>query len=195
MDSPTAQGLSGSTVTLTVLLFLALLAGTATTATAQEVPTNASEAANATSSGESDDWDPDEECTERIDAIVSICSSSYENGQAVIEMYSTRPQRVVVTDAAVFMSGGEVERQAFHLDGRTTVEFPATEYQGYVGVSIDTGRVLYAEPIERGGGISSPYDSDLLALVTGLIVVPAGAVGTKKIRDRYRRKGVQRVDG
>lgn len=203
--SPANPGRLAGLSLAVLLLFTALLAGATATAAAQanasDVPNDPRDSAPSSSSSASttspNATDPAADCTERIDAIVSLCSAEYndDTGTATLMMHSTRAQRVVVTDAAAFMSGGEVERRTYTLDGVSEIEMPVTEYQGMVGVSVDTQRVLYAVPLGQGYTLASPHESDIMALVTGIFVVPFAALAYKKWRDRKRRKGVQRVDG
>ncbi|MXR20322.1 hypothetical protein [Halobacterium bonnevillei] len=61
---------------------------------------------------------------------------------------------MTLSDAGGFLEGGEVNRRTITVDGRTAAEFAVTETdRGYVGVSIATDQVLYAE-IVRSPSIS-----------------------------------------
>ena len=139
----------------------------------------------------------DRGCTEHIDDVTSICTYHYDSdaGEIVMTLYSERPQRVTLTDAGAFMTGGEVNRARHTLKGRSKVRFAVTEYEGFVGLSVDTGRTLYAVPVETGTALSAPKESDFLALLAGLVVVPIGAVGIYRLREEMRDDGVLRIDG
>lgn len=121
---------------LSALLAVGILAGAVS---GQESPTE-----TPTETGE-------EECTEHVDRFVSICSAHYDSrsGEAVLEVEADAPQSVVLTDATGVMLGGEIERQRLQVNGRSTLRMPATEFDGQVAVTLDTGRVLYAVPLEE----------------------------------------------
>ena len=89
---------------------------------------------------------------EPVDGSTVIVNSSYseQSGQASITLESERRQDVVITDAGAFTTGGEVERREVTLrpGESATVEMPATESAGRVGLGIETETVLYAHIIE-----------------------------------------------
>lgn len=97
-----------------------------------------------------DDSD-DCEAPQAIDDTTVLCSSTVENGDAVLVLRSDYTQRVTVTDAGAFMAGGEVPRKKATLrEGeRNTVRIPVTRHNGFAGVSVDTGSVLFAVPLEE----------------------------------------------
>ena len=115
-------------------------------------------------------------CTEQIDDRTAICSVDYADGHVVIDLYSDRTQIVTLTDAGGIMQGGEINRETRPLraEGITTVRFRATSHDGFVGVSIDTGRVLYGVPVETRsamfGGPWTSSDAQAAALGAGVSV-------------------------
>lgn len=187
------------------------------TANATETVTEAVENATGEQTDQADDQDPPETveaddgqddatddsgnesegCNEHIDDETALCGYHYDAGagEVVLTLYSDRPQRVTLTDAGAFMTGGEVNRQRATLNGRSEVRLAVTEYNGFVGVSVDTGRTLYAVPIETSSSLSAPKESDLLALLAGIVIVPAAAVGVYRVREELRDDGVMRIDG
>ncbi|NIC01080.1 hypothetical protein [Halobacterium sp. R2-5] len=89
---------------------------------------------------------------ERIDDSLTLVSSSYDasTGTATVVLESDGATAVTLSDAGGFIDGGTINRRTFVAqDGRNTIEFDVTETdRGYVGVSIATEEVLYAEVIE-----------------------------------------------
>lgn len=89
---------------------------------------------------------------EQIDSEVSLVSSSYsaDSGTVTLVFESDSARAVTLSDAGGFIDGGKINRRTLVLsEGRTTVEFAVTETpRGYVGVSISTESVLYAEVIQ-----------------------------------------------
>lgn len=87
----------------------------------------------------------------RIDGDLRLVSTSYDgSGTATLVFETDGPKAVTLADAGGFMDGGRINRRTLVLDesGRHTVEFSVTESdRGYVGVSIATQDVLYAEVI------------------------------------------------
>ncbi|MXR19754.1 hypothetical protein [Halobacterium bonnevillei] len=84
----------------------------------------------------------------QIDSTISLVSSSYDpdSGTVTLVFESAASRRVTLSDAGGFLEGGEVNRRTITVDGRTAAEFAVTETdRGYVGVSISTDQVLYAE--------------------------------------------------
>lgn len=173
-------------IALSLALGLLILS---TAAVAQETTPEATDAA--TETPEADD------CTEQIDRFVRLCSASYdaESGEARITLEAEASQPVTLTDATGVMEGGEVNRRRATVVDRSTVAIDATSFKGQVAVTVDTGRTLYAVPIESGSSLQSPHESDWLALLAGVLIVPGSAFAVKRRRDRKRRKGVIRVDG
>jgi hypothetical protein len=87
----------------------------------------------------------------QIDPDLRLVSTSYDGaGTATLVFETDTAKAVTLADAGGFMDGGHINRRTFVLDGEGThtVEFQVTESeQGYVGVSIATEEVLYAEVI------------------------------------------------
>lgn len=113
---------------------------------------------------------------ERVDNSTVICSADMDGQYAELVVQSDRRQRVVLTDAAGFMQGGEINRQTFMVtdDGPQTLRLRVTSYNGFTGVTIDTGDVLYAVPIEEQTSvIGGPYDEQdvQLSAIGGAISV------------------------
>mgnify|MGYP000704722566 CR=1 FL=1 len=84
----------------------------------------------------------------QIDSTISLVSASYnpDSGTVTLVFDSPASRRVTLSDAGGFLEGGEVNRRTITVDGRTAAEFAVTETdRGYVGVSIATDQVLYAE--------------------------------------------------
>lgn len=111
------------------------------------------------------------ECSERVSADLSICSASYEEGTAILVLESERTMRLTLTDAGAFITGGQVEREsATVFEGRNTIRFRATEVQGFAGVAVDTGNVLYAKRIQA---LSPSQPAISYSSVQALIAVTA----------------------
>jgi len=96
--------------------------------------------------------DDDREGT-RIDGGLRLISTSYDgSGTATLVFETDGPKAVTLADAGGFVDGGRINRRTLVLDeaGTHTVEFQVTESdRGYVGVSIATEEVLYAEVVEE----------------------------------------------
>lgn len=138
MDNyPGARALIGMGLLLVAgILTVAILVAVLGSAASAQTPT---EAGNGTQ----------DECTQHIDRFVSLCSAEIVDGEVVLELESDANQQVVVTDAAGVMEGGRVTRESFVIRGRSTVRMPITTYDGIAAVTVDTGRVLYAIPLEE----------------------------------------------
>jgi len=137
-----------------------------------------------------------EECTEHIDEVVSVCSRTYENGDAILELQSERITRVTLTDAGAFVEGGQINRQQTTLrEGRNTIRFRATEVQGFVGVAVDTGRVLYAVKIEELSDSGPPIGYETAQASIAITAIGAGAFTFRVVRKRRddEKKEVERI--
>lgn len=92
------------------------------------------------------------ETVERIDRNTVILESDYseKSGVATVTLESDRVQRVTLSDAGAFVTGGQVNQKTTVLkpDEPTTVRLDVTEVDGRVGVSISTSKTLYAHIIE-----------------------------------------------
>jgi hypothetical protein len=115
---------------------------TAPTTTASPPPTTA--AASGGSGGDGRDG-------ERIDSSLTLVSSSYHPGSGTVTLVldSDGATAVTLSDAGGFIDGGTINRRTFVAqDGRNSIEFAVTETsRGYVGLSIATEEVLYAEVV------------------------------------------------
>lgn len=125
---------------LCVVAVLLVVASTATgaAATTPAQPTTTTEANRTQSDARG----------ERIDGTLALVSSSYDgDGTATLTFAVDEPTAVTLSDAGDFVDGGRIHRETFVLDeGTHTVTFDVTESErGYVGVSIATQEVLYAE--------------------------------------------------
>lgn len=99
---------------------------------------------------------------EPIDQNTQIVATSYEDGQAVLTIYSETDQSVTLTDA---FGEGEVHQETRTLvEGTNRVTFSVTEYRGNAGLTIETPLVLWrihvSSPMFQPPG--SPTDSDIL---------------------------------
>lgn len=136
-------------------------------------------------------------CNERIDETLRLCGATYRDGTAIVELYSTKADRLTLTDAAAFMSGGEIFRDSTTVyEGRNIVRVPATQNKGFSGVSVDTGSTLYAVPITNVTQQSRPPIS--YGNVQGLVGITAlGAGGltfySVKMRREDEDKDVERI--
>jgi len=85
-----------------------------------------------------------------IDSQTVICDVSLDGDVAVLVLRSDKLQRVTIVDAGGLMQEGEINRGRVTLrpDEPNTVRFPITRHNGFAGVTIDTGEVLYGLPIE-----------------------------------------------
>jgi len=129
-----------STATATTAPTTTAAPTTAAPTTASPQPTTAA----ASSGGDGRDG-------ERIDSSLTLVSSSYHpaSGTVTLVLDSDGATAVTLSDAGGFVDGGEINRRTFVAqDGRNTIEFAVTETsRGYVGVSIATEDVLYAEVV------------------------------------------------
>jgi hypothetical protein len=146
-------------VVLTLLLATAVVAPAAGQASPQPTTTEA----NST--------ETDRQGT-RIDGDLRLVSTSYDgSGTATLTFETDSAKAVTLADAGGFVDGGRINRRTLVFDeaGTHTVDFDVTESdRGYVGVSIATDDVLYAEVI-RSPSIS-PFRSS-----TGTVGWFAGA--------------------
>jgi hypothetical protein len=138
-----------------------------------------------------------EDCTVHIDRHVSLCSVEHRNGEVILEFRTDRPETITVTDAGGMMHGGEILRKDFLIRGdRSTVRMPVTKANGFVGVTIDTGRVLYGVPVETSSSlIGGPWDySDTQAAALGGGIGSAVVVLLLTLKTIYgRESGIERV--
>jgi len=90
-------------------------------------------------------------CTEHIGEDVSLCSATVDDGRVELELISDEMMIITITDAGAMMEGGEIPQSDVRLrpDRRTTFQMDLTESDGFVGVTIDTGDVLYGKVIEE----------------------------------------------
>ena len=97
---------------------------------------------------------PERGCDETIDNTTSICSSSVDHqGRMTLVLYSDRYQQITLTDSGAFAAGGQVPQRTFTLQkGRNRVQWRIVTTAQLQGVAIGTQEVLYAEPIDSGGG-------------------------------------------
>jgi hypothetical protein len=96
---------------------------------------------------------------EAIDAVTVLCSAEIDGEYAELVLKSDINQRVTLTDAGAFMEPGPINRQTFRLreeEEKNTVRIRITQVDGFAGVSVDTGRVLYAVPIEQDSELIGP---------------------------------------
>lgn|GEM_PF-2796706 len=166
--------------------------GTATAAPLQVDAGNASvDVEVGDDSGSSNESTIPEECTEEVDRATVICSSTLDDGTAVLKIWSFRSQSVTLYDAGAFIEGGEVTEGNFRLlpDRVNRVELDVTVTDGgFAGVSIGTRYLTYAEPIEKpkpGFLPGSPQSEDpaIAALTMFLLfgcAFPASYVGLKR---------------
>lgn len=128
--------------TTSIVAVLAVLAAVSVTGTAAASPQPAAAQTapvNETATG-----------GEQIDGDLALVSSSYNpsRGTVTLVLESDGSTAVTLADAGGFIDGGTINRRTLVANGRTTVEFAVTESQrGYVGVSIATDDVLYAEVV------------------------------------------------
>jgi hypothetical protein len=129
-------------VVLTTLVVVA--AGAVPPAAAQESPQPTTTEENSSASDRQGS---------RIDGDLRLVSTSYDgSGTATLVFETDTAKAVTLADAGGFMDGGRINRRTLVLEeaGTHTVEFQVTESdRGYVGVSIATQEVLYAEVIEE----------------------------------------------
>ena len=149
---------------------------------------------------ESEDTPDDEDIEVRLDRWTVVTDSGYESdtGQAWVEIRSTRPQTITVTDGGALMAGGKMDQSTVTVpsDEPTRIMVDATKYEGMVGVSIKTDTGLYGHPIETSASILSvPASSEWLAVFAGVTVSFGCLIGTKRVKDWRRKWGVYRVDG
>lgn len=111
-------------------------------------------------------------CTEHVGEHVSICSATVEDGRVYLELISDQMMLITITDAGAMMEGGEIPQANVRLrpDRRTTFQMDVTESDGFVGVTLDTGTVLYGKVIEEQTPpfLARPTKTD--ALLVGLTI-------------------------
>jgi hypothetical protein len=136
---------------------------------------------------------------EQIDNATVLVSSSYDGstGEATVKIRSEKLQEITVSDAGAFISGGQVAQRTVLVEpGETAkITLPATEAEGYVGVSIATSQTLYAEPIHSSGGLSPPNDSGLAGLFSGIVLMFLSVIGYHTYRKRKTKHSVIRING
>ena len=95
---------------------------------------------------------------EAIDSSTVLCSAEVKGEYAELVLRSDLDQRITVTDAGGIMEPGPINRQRYTLreDEENTVRIKITQVDGFAGVSVDTGRVLYAVPIEQDSELIGP---------------------------------------
>jgi hypothetical protein len=112
---------------------------------------------------------------ERVDGGLTLLSSSYDAdaGTATLQFRASEHTSVTLVDAGAFQEGGVLNDRTMILEpGEHTVEFPVTEVDGMVGVSITTDEVVYAEPIVvDGGGLDTPVEMQWVALGVGAVIL------------------------
>jgi hypothetical protein len=111
-----------------------------------------------------------------IDNSTVICSSALvDDGRyAEIVIRSDHTQRVTLTDGAGLMTAGPINRKTFTVrEGEmNTLRLRVTRVDGFAGVTIDTGTVLYGLPLETSSTLVGPpwgpSDAQLAALAAAL---------------------------
>ncbi|MFC3127773.1 hypothetical protein, partial [Coralloluteibacterium stylophorae] len=91
------------------------------------------------------------ESVEWIDNSTGLVDYQLDDGVAVVEVYSTRSQTVVFTDAMGAMEHGQIDRERRLVERNevSTVRVPVTSYRGNAGITVDTGNVLMGIPLEK----------------------------------------------
>jgi len=151
---------------------------------------------------------PGSEGRERVDSDLILLNSSYDDdaapgddrGVVSLTFRATQKKAVTLYDAGAFKLGGALpERNLEPFRGETTVKFTVYEPEGseFVGVTIVTSEVVYAEPIRVSHDTDDPAPANrhYLALLVGVVGVTVSGVVIGKIRGRRREEGVMRVEG
>ncbi|SFR85774.1 hypothetical protein SAMN05216559_0134 [Halomicrobium zhouii] len=134
------------------------------------------------------------ECTETIDNLTTVCSSSVDSdGMMTLVLYSDMYQEVTLADGGAFRRGGQVPTRDFRLqEGRNRIQWQLVNYKGYT-VSIGTQNALYAEHITRQQaflpGSPQPEDPAIAALTMfGMFAVafPVSYIGLQRFRGGVR---------
>jgi len=137
------------TLALSVVAALVVLAGVTAPAAATSPPSTAPDLGTGVAqSAQENQTTASGPPGKQIDSTISLVSSSYnpDSGTVTLVFDSPASRRVTLSDAGGFLEGGEVNRRTITVDGRTAAEFAVSETdRGYVGVSISTDQVLYAE--------------------------------------------------
>ncbi|MCG1002611.1 MULTISPECIES: hypothetical protein [Halobacterium] len=167
-----------SLVVVLAVLAVAPAAAVGTTATdASPQPTVAQQANPLNNSTSTDSASSGE----RIDSSLTLVSSSYHPGSGTVTLVlnSDGATAVTLSDAGGFIDGGTINRRTFVAqDGRNSVEFAVTATnRGYVGVSIATEEVLYAEVVRSP--TPSPFrdSSGTVGWMAGAAIVLLSFVG------------------
>ncbi|MCD2205300.1 hypothetical protein [Halobacterium sp. KA-6] len=173
--------------TLSLVVLLAVLAvapagAVATTATdTGPQPTAYSQVAQTDAANNSTATDSASIDGERIDSSLTLVSSSYHPGSGTVTLVldSDGATAVTLSDAGGFMDGGTINRRTFVAqDGRNSVEFAVTETsRGYVGVSIATEEVLYAEVVRSPTPSPFRNSSGTVGWMAGATIVLLSFVG------------------
>jgi hypothetical protein len=147
---------------LTCLLLVAVAVvpaiGAAEQATPEATPTPANET------------DP---CTVTVASDLSICSSTVEDGSAVLVIRADHPQEITVSEAAT--SEGKLGYQEFDLqEGRNRIRLSLRQGTDTVGVVIASDEAPYAHIIETESQLIGPpwgpTDAQLSAIGAALSV-------------------------
>lgn len=121
---------------------------------------------------------------EVIDNNTRLISATYDedNGTAEVVIESDSLQKITLTDAGGFISGGEIEQRSVVVrpDERVTISIPVTEAEnGFVGVSVGTSQTLYAVPIEHESNLNpfirTPPQASWMGGAAAMLVSVVGA--------------------
>ena len=147
-----------------------------------------------------DDGESTDPAATQIDESMLLHDSGYndETGLAyvVVENTGETPIGVTVTDAGSFMEGGEIPQTTKTIlpDRKTRVEVPATNVDGFVGVSVATPNTLYAVPLEVDTQIFGSAAQWEYVQIAGVIGFLAGFVGILLVGYTTKRGGRTEVD-
>lgn len=132
----------------------------------------------------------DQNCTETIDNLTAICSSSVDSdGMMTLVLHAEMYQEVTLADGGAFRRGGQVPTRDFVLqEGRNRIQWQLVDYKGYT-VSISTQNTLYAEHITRQQsflpGSPQPEDPAIAAFTVFsmfAVAFPISYVGLQRFR-------------
>lgn len=129
---------------------------------------------------------------ERIDMDTELCSAKLVNGKAVLEIHSTKNQKLTVTDSGKMMAGGEIPTQDFILkkDETTKIRFDVYTDGEFVGVTIATSEVLWGVPLKKSRTfISGPIGVSDLQVVGLTAISMTGLMGIALAFKRRRGYG------